>query len=180
MKPAMPKTSDTIKGTSTSSDPDGDPLTYSWFLDGNYVTEFGNSPRWEWRNPQAGGHSVTLVVDDGRGGTDKYSAKLKVAGGVEPDSDGKPGIHITLPECFIATAAYGTETAEEIDILRDFRDEVLMQNAAGKRFVDLYYRLSPPLADFISEHEVTRTLVRHMVVDPVVGVLDSTQDIWSN
>lgn len=180
MKPAMPKTSDTIKGTSTSSDPDGDPLTYSWFLDGNYVTEFGNSPRWEWRNPQAGGHSVTLVVDDGKGGTDKYSAKLKVAGGVEPDSDDKPGIHITLPQCFIATAAYGTETAEEIDILRDFRDEVLMQNAAGKRFVDLYYRLSPPLADFISEHEVARTLVREMVVHPIVEVLDTSKDIWTN
>jgi len=37
--------------------------------------------------------------------------------------------------CFIATAAYGTETASELDILRDFRDQVLLDNALGSRFV---------------------------------------------
>ncbi|GAG59642.1 unnamed protein product, partial [marine sediment metagenome] len=52
--------------------------------------------------------------------------------------------------CFIATAAYGTPTAEQIDVLREFRDVVLLESTAGSQFVFLYYQLSPPVADFIS------------------------------
>jgi hypothetical protein len=43
--------------------------------------------------------------------------------------------------CFIATAAYGTPDAEQIDVLREFRDAVLLKNMSGSLFVALYYRL---------------------------------------
>jgi hypothetical protein len=36
--------------------------------------------------------------------------------------------------CFIATAAYGTSLHEDIDVLRDFRDEYLMTNQIGRVF----------------------------------------------
>jgi hypothetical protein len=81
--------------------------------------------------------------------------------------------------CFIATAAYGTDTAEEIDILREFRDRVLLPNSLGARFVSLYYKTSPPIADFISQHEVLRTAVRVGFVDPIVAILNWTHDLWS-
>ena len=81
--------------------------------------------------------------------------------------------------CFIATAAYGTDTAKEIDILREFRDEVLLPNSLGVMFVSLYYRTSPPIADFISQHEVLRTAVRVGFVDPIVKILTWTHDLWS-
>jgi len=81
--------------------------------------------------------------------------------------------------CFIATAAYGTDTAKEIDILREFRDEVLLPNSLGVMFVSLYYRTSPPIADFISQHEVLRTAVRVGFVDPIVKILSWTHDLWS-
>ena len=80
--------------------------------------------------------------------------------------------------CFIATAAYGTPVAEEIDILRQFRDEFLLQNAPGRAFVAIYYTTSPPVAEFISEHEVLRTGVREGFVDPVVTVVQLTQTWW--
>ena len=82
--------------------------------------------------------------------------------------------------CFIATAAYGTSTAEEIDTLRAFRDEVLLQNSLGSRLVDLYYEVSPPVADFISEHEGLRTLVRELLVDPVAWLVQATEAIWED
>ncbi len=82
--------------------------------------------------------------------------------------------------CFIATAAYGTSSAAELDTLRAFRDEVLLQNSLGSRLVALYYEISPPLADFISEHEVLRTLVRELLVDPVVSLAKFTQGIWGD
>ena len=82
--------------------------------------------------------------------------------------------------CFIATAAYGTPTAEQLDVLREFRDIVLLESTAGSQFVALYYQLSPPVADFISESSFLRTLVRELLVDPIVWVVEATGDIWQN
>ena len=63
-------------------------------------------------------------------------------------------------QCFIATAAYGTPMAEEIGILREFRDEYLLTSPVGKALVDLYYRVSPPMAEFITEHPSLKPIVR--------------------
>ena len=62
--------------------------------------------------------------------------------------------------CFIATAAYGTPMAREIQILREFRDEYLLTNPLGQALVGLYYGVSPPLADFITEHPSLKPIVR--------------------
>jgi uncharacterized repeat protein (TIGR02543 family) len=80
--------------------------------------------------------------------------------------------------CFIATAAYGSPTAEQLDVLREFRDVVLLESAVGSQFVALYYKLSPPVADFISGNSLLRTVVRELLIDPVVWMVDATGDIW--
>ena len=80
--------------------------------------------------------------------------------------------------CFIATAAYGTASAAEIDTLRAFRDEVLLESTVGSQLVEWYYQTSPPVADFISENDVLKTLVRELVIDPMVSVATFTQGIW--
>jgi hypothetical protein len=46
--------------------------------------------------------------------------------------------------------------------------------------VDTYYRLSPPLAEYIAAHESIRTLVREMLLDPVVRLLKETRTLWQN
>ena len=81
--------------------------------------------------------------------------------------------------CFIATAAYGTDTAGELDMLREFRDAVLLPNSLGAEFVSLYYKTSPPLANFISQQEILRTAVRVGFIDPIVKILTWTHDLWS-
>jgi hypothetical protein len=85
---------------------------------------------------------------------------------------------IPIGECFIATAAYGTPAAAEINVLRQFRDEFLLRNPPGKAFVSIYYEVSPPIADFISEHEMLRIAVRDGFVDPVVKVVEVTRGWW--
>ena len=80
--------------------------------------------------------------------------------------------------CFIATAAYGTPTAEEIDVLREFRDVVLLESSAGSQFVALYYWLSPPVADVIAGNAFLTTIVRELLVDPVVWIVRATGEIW--
>jgi parallel beta-helix repeat protein len=76
---------------------------------------------------------------------------------------------VTSP-CFIATAAYGTPLHEDINVLRDFRDEYLMTNPAGRSFVKVYYTTSPPIANVISEYEELRTIVREGMITPLVHI----------
>ncbi len=88
------------------------------------------------------------------------------------------GLFFITGYCFIATAAYGTETAAELNILRDFRDQVLLKNALGSRFVEAYYKLSPPVADFIAKNDFLRAVVREVLIDPVVNLLKWSQGLW--
>lgn len=72
--------------------------------------------------------------------------------------------------CFIATAAFGSYLAPEVQILRDFRDNRLLTNPIGAAFVRLYYRLSPPAAAFIAKHETLRTAARFALTPVVYSV----------
>ncbi|MCC6144991.1 MAG: IPT/TIG domain-containing protein, partial [Candidatus Hydrogenedentes bacterium] len=69
--------------------------------------------------------------------------------------------------CFIATAAYGTPMATDIDALRAFRDTVLLDNAMGTAMVDAYYRVSPEIANVVAQSPVLAAAVR-MVLVPVI------------
>jgi hypothetical protein len=54
----------------------------------------------------------------------------------------------------------------------------LLKNTVGSQFVALYYQFSPPVADFIAGNELLRTLVRELLVDPIVWVVEATGNIW--
>ncbi|MGB5924843.1 MAG: CFI-box-CTERM domain-containing protein [Dehalococcoidia bacterium] len=87
-------------------------------------------------------------------------------GGAIPD-DAIPDDAIPEAGCFIATAAYGTSMAEEIQVLREFRDEYLLINSLGQALVGLYYRVSQPMAEFITEHPSLKPIVRAGLVPTV-------------
>jgi len=72
--------------------------------------------------------------------------------------------------CFIATAAYGSYLHPKVAGLRAFRDHHLLTNAPGRLFVSLYYRLSPPVAEVIGEHEWMRGGVRLLLAPLVLAV----------
>ena len=69
--------------------------------------------------------------------------------------------------CFIATAAFGTPFAKEVEVLRKFRDTRLVKTRFGRAFVRFYYRHSPIIADFIRNKPKTKAFVRFML-KPVV------------
>jgi hypothetical protein len=72
--------------------------------------------------------------------------------------------------CFIATAAYGSYLDPHVMVLRHFRDDVLLQSKAGTAFVKFYYHYSPPIANFIAQHEVLRTLIRFALTPVIILV----------
>ncbi len=95
---------------------------------------------------------------------------VTVAAESESDAD---SISVTATDpCFIATAAYNTPHAEEIDVLREFRDSVLDRHSVGRLFIDLYYRCSPPIADWLRQSPRRRYLVREIVVGPLVAAVE--------
>ena len=72
--------------------------------------------------------------------------------------------------CFIATAAWGTPLAPEVNRLRSFRDNTLLAGAAGTALVDVYYRVSPVLADAVASSPALAMLVRLALI-PVIWLV---------
>ncbi len=70
-----------------------------------------------------------------------------------PEDLGKGGF------CFVATAAYGPEDPV-LEVLRRFRDTVLMESNPGRFFIYTYYRLSPAVAAVIAQNSWLRALTR--------------------
>lgn len=93
-----------------------------------------------------------------------HSAGLKADGTVVA-----VGGLVATSRCFVATAVYGTPLAEEIDILRQFRDRHLLTNPLGEALTDLYYEVSPPMADFITQHPGLKPMARACLF-PVVAL----------
>lgn len=71
--------------------------------------------------------------------------------------------------CFIATAAFGSPLAQEIFVLKEFRDKYLTRNLPGRAFLSLYSTLSPPLARVIAKNHILKFLVR-VNIYPLVGL----------
>ncbi len=66
-------------------------------------------------------------------------------------------------KCFIATAAFGSEMNQKVQLLRNFRNQFLAPHWLGRKLVKTYYKLSPPLAQWISKHEGARIMARSIL-----------------
>ncbi|MHC4780206.1 MAG: CFI-box-CTERM domain-containing protein, partial [Planctomycetota bacterium] len=70
--------------------------------------------------------------------------------------------------CFIATACFGSRSSAEVRTLSSFRDRYLLGNGPGRFIVRTYYRLSPPVADFLRDKPAAKWMVRQALT-PVAG-----------
>ena len=66
--------------------------------------------------------------------------------------------------CLIATAAYGSEMAPQVQLLREIRDNQLMNTESGSAFMstfnDVYYTFSPTIADMERESPLFKEAVK--------------------
>ncbi|PKN36547.1 MAG: hypothetical protein CVU62_14585 [Deltaproteobacteria bacterium HGW-Deltaproteobacteria-2] len=70
--------------------------------------------------------------------------------------------------CFIATAAFGSALAGQVEILRQLRDRYLLTNAFGRKFVAWYYRIGPGAASYIEGKPLAKAAVR-VALYPLIG-----------
>jgi DNA-binding beta-propeller fold protein YncE len=69
--------------------------------------------------------------------------------------------------CFLATAAWCDSRHPLVKRLISFRDEHLLTFPAGRSFVRIYYRLSPPLAGAISANPAAQSFTRTILLAPL-------------
>ena len=69
--------------------------------------------------------------------------------------------------CLIATAAYGSELAPQVQFLREIRDSSLLSTESGTSFMtgfnQVYYSFSPAIADLERENPMFRDAVRALI-----------------
>jgi hypothetical protein len=70
--------------------------------------------------------------------------------------------------CYIATAAYGTPYANEVKILRKYRNNVLQKSFHGRVIIGTYNLFSPPIARIISRSETLKSATRRYVIKPLL------------
>ena len=84
--------------------------------------------------------------------------------------------------CLIATATYGSETATEIQQLRELRDNQLLQTESGNAFMntfnDIYYSFSPIIADYERENPLFKEAVK-ITITPMISTLSLMENAES-
>ena len=97
-------------------------------------------------------------------GTELVDGICKVVKTEEPNGGG----------CLIATAAYGSELAPQVQFLREIRDNTVMSTSSGAAFMSgfnqLYYSFSPTIADMERENPMFQEAVRAFIT-PMVSTL---------
>jgi outer membrane protein OmpA-like peptidoglycan-associated protein len=87
--------------TCTGSDPDGDPLTYSYSASGGQVTGTGANASFDATRLQPGTYTVKCTVSDGRGGTADASGSVEVK---EPPQVHQLELKLALHSIYFPTA----------------------------------------------------------------------------
>ena len=99
----------------------------------------------------------------------KAAAEAKVIE-AEPDIEPEP-VMVSQPAeekkgggCLIATAAFGSEMAPQVQFLREIRDNTVLQTESGSAFMtgfnQFYYSFSPAVADYERENPAFKETVK--------------------
>ena len=108
--------------------------------------------------------TINFSCSDAAGNNASSNASVSIS---EPPAAISPTGSSSGTGCFIATAAYGSWLAPEVETLRNFRDRYLITNEPGRWFVASYYEYSPPVAKVIESSATLASLTR-VALSPVV------------
>jgi len=94
----------------------------------------------------------------------------------EPEPESLPPAKIG--GCLIATASYGSELAPQVQLLREIRDNTILQTQSGASFMNgfnhIYYSFSPTISDYERENPVFKEAVK-ITLTPLLASLTLLQ-----
>ena len=97
----------------------------------------------------------------------------------EPEPESLPPVRIDSG-CLIATATYGSELAPQVQLLREIRDNTILQTQSGTSFMtafnQFYYSFSPAIADYERENTVFKETVK-LTLTPLLASLTLLQHV---
>ncbi len=142
----------------------------------SYVNRYNNEPKYkEWFDKTYPDMTIYDAV-----GLDESKIKEQESGQCGTGTklvDGVCAVDDNLKKgggCLIATAAYGSEMAPQVQQLRELRDNSLLQTASGTSFMntfnDFYYSFSPTIADWERENPVFKEAVK-ITLTPMISSL---------
>jgi len=84
-------------------------------------------------------------------------------------------LQIKEKKCIIATVTYGSELTPEVNLLRTFRDNLILKSQVGQRFYEafdaFYYSWSPAVAQYILEHPWLRAPIKALLYPLLASLL---------
>ncbi|MFP3951391.1 MAG: collagen binding domain-containing protein [Candidatus Bathyarchaeia archaeon] len=134
--------------------------------------------------------SHTFEVDSE--GTWSVRARVPSGDTYRESESGSVSISVTTPDeengeengkqCIIATVTFGSEVAPEVELLRGFRDNMILSTETGtsfyRAFDAFYYSWSTPVAMFIEANAYLKPVVKAAIY-PLLGILHATTFISS-
>lgn len=134
----------------------------------NYVIQQLEDNEWI-HTGSYGSASDRIVWNEDPASAEKEDSEIGATEGDAADAGSQGG-----GGCLIATAAFGSELAPQVQFLREVRDGMLLQTDAGHSFMDgfntFYYSFSPAVADLEREIPELRWVVR-TAITPAVYIL---------
>jgi len=99
---------------------------------------------------------------------------LLIDGKCQPDYSDKELETDFHGDCLIATASYGSELAPQVQMLREIRDNTLLNTESGKIFMNgfntIYYSFSPQIAQLENENSLFKETVK-VFITPMITAL---------
>jgi len=113
-----------------------------------------------------------LLLWEGKGNKEAAIPLLEKAAELNPrDIDIQNNLNaIKTSQCIVATAAYGSPLAKEVNTLRKWRDNKLARSGCGRLFIEIYYLISPPFAKVVANHSILRKLIR-VLLKPLISIV---------
>ena len=127
-----------------------------------------------------GSAQVTMEITAPKNTVGNYQLTV-TASSTTPARTHQVTLSLRVSPCLIATATYGSELAPQVQFLRDFRDQQLMNTFAGSNFMTAfnawYYSFSPYVAQYESQTPIARAVARAALY-PLIGILELSKSTF--